>query len=92
MAQNADKKIHPQGGSTPVKEGGAGERESAAKHQPPASVQPVPPEEPRLEGGSKPEQHRGLEENVHGQGHRHPESTAAQHATGSYTGDPANKK
>jgi hypothetical protein len=57
----------------------------AAKPEPPASVQPIEPEDPRHTGSSKPQQRELLQQNVDGQSQEHPESVAAQHATGSFT-------
>lgn len=56
------------------------------KHEAPASVQSVEPEDPRLTGSSKPMQRELLERNVRdGQAREHPETVAGQHATGSFT-------
>ncbi|HEX5236260.1 MAG TPA: hypothetical protein VFW25_13120 [Silvibacterium sp.] len=54
----------------------------------PVSVQPVEPEDPRNTGSSKPEQREILKDNLEGDGAAkpHPETVAAQHATGSFTG------
>jgi hypothetical protein len=52
----------------------------------PVSVQPVEPEDPRKVGSSKPPQREILRKNVsEGHAQEHPESVAAQHATGSFT-------
>jgi hypothetical protein len=58
----------------------------AGKHESPASVQPVETEDPHQMGSGKPVQREMLEKNVHGAAEEHPETVAAQHATGSYTG------
>ena len=56
------------------------------KHESPASVQSVEPEDPRHTGSSKSMQRTLLRHNnEHGHTHHHPESVAAQHATGSFT-------
>jgi hypothetical protein len=58
----------------------------AGKQEPPASVQPIEPEDPRQTGSSKPIQREILEQNVReGQAREHPETVAGQHATGSFT-------
>ena len=92
MTPKTDKKPHPQHGSTSVKQSGSAEEHAANKHQPPTGVQNVEPEDPRLVGGSQPDQHRALEENVRGQAEHHPSSTGGLHATGSYAEDPAKAK
>jgi hypothetical protein len=62
--------------------------EPAGKQEPPASVQPVEPEDARQTGSSKPMQREVLERNVRdGEAQPHPETVAAQHATGSFTRD-----
>lgn len=59
------------------------------KHEPPAAVQPVEPEDARHLGSGKPVQREMLEKNVKGDGaaQPHPETVAGQHATGSFTKD-----
>ena len=57
-----------------------------------ASVQQVEPENPRHVGSGKPIQRELLTQNVErGQSRPHPESVAAQHATGSFTGADPNR-
>jgi hypothetical protein len=61
----------------------------ASEQQPPAGVQTVEAEDPHLTGGSKSHQRHVLKLNVEGsagQGERHPDTPAGQHATGSFTG------
>lgn len=61
--------------------------EPAGTQEPPASVQPVEPEDARQTGSSKPIQREVLERNVRdGEARPHPETVAGQHATGSFTG------
>ena len=56
------------------------------KHEHPTSVQHVEPEDPRHTGSSKPAQRELLRQNTErGQNRPHPDSVAAQHATGSFT-------
>lgn len=63
------------------------EEHRANKHEAPAGVQPVEPEDPSLTGGSGSSQRELLEHNVRrGHAQQHPESPAGQHATGSFTG------
>lgn len=79
-------------GSKPMQQGGRAEERDASKHQPPAGVQPIEPEDPRLVGGNKEDQHRALEDNVKGESEEHPDSTGGLHATGSFTDDSAKRK
>jgi hypothetical protein len=59
----------------------------SAKHDAPASVQPVESEHGHLAGKKHSGQHEVLENNVEtGQQERHPATPAGQHATGSFTG------
>lgn len=59
----------------------------AGKHESPAAVQPVETEDPHQMGSGKPIQREMLEKNVRdGAAQEHPETVAAQHATGSFTG------
>lgn len=72
------------------------ERAAGAKHESPAGVQPVETEDPRQVGGGRAQQHETLKHNVAGgaqggQGQRHPDTPAGQHATGSFTGDASEK-
>lgn len=61
--------------------------EKASAQQPETSVHPVEPEDARVTGTSRSLQRRVLGLNVEGnQGQPHPETTAGQHATGSFTG------
>ena len=63
------------------------EEHRASKHEAPAGVQTVEPEDPSLTGGGHSSQQDLLEENHRG-GHtkQHPATPAGQHATGSFTG------
>ncbi len=59
----------------------------ASKHEAPAGVQTVEPEDPSLTGGGHSSQKELLEHNVRaGHAQQHPETPAGQHATGSFTG------
>ena len=59
----------------------------AGKHESPTAVQSVETEDPHQMGSGKPVQREMLEENVRdGAAQEHPETVAAQHATGSFTG------
>jgi hypothetical protein len=65
------------------------EERAAARNQAPTGVQPVEPEDAYLTGVSRSLQRRLLGLNVDGpraQARPHPETTAGQHATGSFTG------
>src|SRR5271167_919514 len=64
------------------------EEVAAARNQAPTGVQPVEPEDAYLTGVSRSLQRRLLGLNVDGpraQAKPHPEATAGQHATGSFT-------
>lgn len=61
--------------------------EKATAEQPQTSVHPAEPEDAYLTGTSRSLQRRVLGLNVGGkQAQEHPETTAGQHATGSFTG------
>jgi hypothetical protein len=61
------------------------ERELPAQEHP-VSVQPIEPADPRQTGSSKTDQRQLLNRNVRdGAAREHPETVAAQHATGSFT-------
>jgi hypothetical protein len=69
-----------------AKAGAESEEVASGKHQPPASVQPVEPEDAYLTGGSRSLQRRVLGLNVQASaGEPHPETKPGQHATGSFT-------
>jgi hypothetical protein len=70
------------------------EETDASKQEAPAGVQTVEPEDAHLTGGSKSHQRRVLGLNVDdeaGQAQRHPETSAGQHATGSFTNKAADE-
>ncbi|MFZ0273844.1 MAG: hypothetical protein WB524_16070 [Acidobacteriaceae bacterium] len=62
--------------------------EKASAQKPETSVHPVEPEDPKTTGAGHARQRRVLGLNVGEGGHaqQHPETTAGQHATGSFTG------
>lgn len=63
------------------------EEHRASKHEAPAGVQTVEPEDPSLTGGGHSSQKNLLEHNLRaGHAQQHPASPAGQHATGSFTG------
>ena len=73
--------------------GGDDDRQTTAKHEAPAGVQSVETEDPHQVGAGRAQQHESLKQNVEGgQGQRHPETPAGQHATGSFTGENSAKK
>jgi hypothetical protein len=82
MARHTEPEQHP----SKAKTGAIKHDPPAGKQEPPTSVQPIEPEDPRQTGSSKPAQRELLEQNVRdGQAREHPETVAGQHATGSFT-------
>jgi hypothetical protein len=69
------------------------DRNTSGKHEAPTGVQPVETEDPRHVGGGHADQQESLKHNVQGgQAERHPDTPAGQHATGSFTEEPAENK
>jgi hypothetical protein len=63
--------------------------EKASTQKPETSVHPVEPQDPQAAGAAHAQQRSVLRHNVDGQqAQPHPETTAGQHATGSFTGSP----
>jgi hypothetical protein len=67
-------------------------QEKTSSQKPETSVHPAEPEDPKTAGAGR-EQRRvlGLNVGVSGHGQQHPETTAGQHATGSFTDGSENR-
>jgi hypothetical protein len=94
MPRSSTGKLHSQPGSHHRSGSGTQQHEEkSTAEQPQTSVHPAEPEDAYLTGTSRSLQRRVLGLNVGGkQAQEHPETTAGQHATGSFTGKKSSRR